>query len=134
MDLVLIEHEVVSEQSHVEDFLSIWLQSSTVQPHSLNRALISHRYNLLWFILERTNDLKELFHIITIHYQRNGNLLSLKFCLSLFILVKQLGHKSWQFVVNIKHDHVDDFIKDPVVLLSLELLVLLFEFQILFGR
>lgn len=51
-----------------------------------------------------------------------------------FILIKQLRHEKGQLVVDVNHNHIDDFVQDAVVFFFLKLFVLFFLLYVFLCR
>jgi hypothetical protein len=108
----LAEHEVVSEESDVENLLSVAFKRFDVQSQGLDRALKSHEDNVLFIGPQILDDFQEFLHVVAVNDKRNGNVFRLDLILSLFVLVVQLRYEGRELVADVDNDHVDDLFQD----------------------
>jgi hypothetical protein len=109
-----IEDEVVCEESDVENFLSITFKCSAVQSQSLDCTLKCLENYFLLIGLQCPDNFQKFVNVIAINDKRNCNVFGLQLGLRLLILVKQLRHERWKFVVDIGHNNVDYFFENSI--------------------
>lgn len=129
-----VEDEIVGEKSDIENLLCITFKCPAVQSQSLDCTLKCFENYFLLIGLQTPHYFQKFLNIITINDKRNGNVFRFQLGLWFFVLVKQLRHERWKFVINVRDHNIDHFFQDSVWLFLLQLLVLFFLTNVFICR